>query len=155
MPQAKGALFFSSYFTFHPLLLYKNYCYCTLHVNTVPNWWLQAGKYLFKAGANLLPFPFFDLKAFFDSPGRKTQVSAGELQLSQRGIMLFAFRTDFYQLCPSCFDPVTCGCSLTGLVYACLLPRSKWENLSRSDCAVTFFHLTADWSDMVLVTQTV
>jgi len=69
--------------------------------------------------------------------------------------MLFAFRTDFYQLCPSCFDPVTCGCSLTGLVYACLLLLSKWENLSLSDRAVTFFCLTADWSDIVLVTQMV
>lgn len=75
---------FSHHFTFHPCLLYKNYCYCTLHLNTVPNWWLQPRKYLFRAGTNLLPFPLLDLKAFSDSPGRKIQVSAGELQLSQR-----------------------------------------------------------------------
>lgn len=116
----KGDLFFSSYFTFHSLLLYKNYCFCTLHVNTVPKQWLQPRKYLSRASANLLPIPLLDLKTFSDSPGRKTQVSAGDLQLSQRGIMLFAFRTDFCRLCPSCFDPVTCGCSLTGPVCACL-----------------------------------
>lgn len=152
MPQEKGALFFSSYFTFHSLLhKYKDYCFCTLHVNTVPNWWLQPRKYLFKAGANLLPFPLLDLKAFSDSPGRKTQVSAGELQLSQGGIMLFAFRPDFCRLCPGCFDPVTCGCSLTGLVGAC--PRHSVSGRRRlAGSALSL--LAAVCSDMVLVTQT-
>lgn len=69
-------------FTFHPLLLNKSYRYCTLHVNTAIKWWLQPRKYLCRAGSRLLPFPLLDLKAFSSSLGRKTQVSAGELQLS-------------------------------------------------------------------------